>query len=104
MILRRADSWPKRVALWIIALCILIPGGYGFAEKLRQFILTLQTQEGASFTIIPISNYFLIAAGMACLLVWAIANGMFRGIEEPKFRLLENEEELDRRDGIDWSA
>jgi hypothetical protein len=103
MIVRRRDSWTKRIALAIIALCILVPGAYGFGEKLRQFILVLRTEEGAGFTLVPISNYFLVAAGMTCLLIWAIANGMFRRIEEPKYKLLENEEELDRRDGIDWS-
>lgn len=101
--IQRSDSAAKRIALWFLALGILIPGGYGFTEKMIQFIRTLNTEEGAGFTIFPISNYFLIAAGMACLLVWAVAHGMFRDIEEPKYKMLEQEAELDRRDGFEWN-
>lgn len=101
--IRRVDSRGKRIALWCMAFGILIPGAYGFIEKLIQFIRTLNTDEGAGFTIVPISNYLLIAAGMACLLVWAVAHGMFRDIEEPKYKMLEREAELDRAEGYQWN-
>jgi len=101
--IRRPDSRRKRIALWLIAVGVLVPGAYGFVEKLIEFIRSLNADEDAGFTIIPISNYFLIAAGMACMLGWAIANGMFRNIEEPKYTMLEREAELDRREGLEWS-
>ncbi len=91
----RIESRGKRITILVMAIGILIPGGYGFIEKLIQFVRTLNTETGAGFTIIPISNYFLIAAGMACMLAWAIANGMFHDIEKPKYTMLESEAELD---------
>lgn len=100
--IRQGETRAKRIALWCMALGILIPGGYGFTEKLIQFVRTLHTEEGAGFTIIPISNYFLIAAGMACLLGWAVIHGMFRDVEGPKYKMLEREAELDRLDGHVW--
>jgi len=101
--IRQPESRKKRITLWVIAVVVLVPGAYGFVEKLLEFIRTLNAGEDAGFTIIPISNYFLIAAGMGCMLAWAIANGMFRDIEEPKYTMLEREAELDRREGLEWS-
>lgn len=100
---RLGESRSKRITLMAMAIVILVPGAYGFGEKLVQFIRTLNTEHGAGFTLIPISNYFFVAAGMACMLIWAIAHGMFRDIEAPKYDMLEREEELDRREGIRWS-
>lgn len=100
---RTPESRGKRIALWCIALAVLLPGAYGFIDKLVQFIRTLKTVQGAEFTLVPISNYFLIAGGMTCLFIWAIANGMFRNIEGPKHDMLEREAELDRREGHAWS-
>ncbi|MCB9853144.1 MAG: hypothetical protein H6819_08610 [Phycisphaerales bacterium] len=102
-IIRRVESRAKRITLWVMGLLIIVPGAYGFAEKMRQFILTLNTEEGAGFTIIPIANYFLIAGGMACLFGWAMCNGMFGNVEEPKYTMLDHERELDEQDGVDWS-
>ena len=94
--IRTNESRGKRIALLIIAAVILIPGAYGFTEKLIQFFRTLGTDRGADFTLVPISNYLFVAAGMACMLVWAILHGMFRDIEAPKFDMLEQEEALER--------
>jgi hypothetical protein len=41
-------------------------------------------------------NYLAVAAGFICLTVWAAHRGMFKDIEAPKYRLLENEDELDQ--------
>jgi hypothetical protein len=93
--MQRIESRGKRITILVMAVGILIPGAYGFIEKLIQFVRTLNTDSGAGFTIIPISNYFLIAAGMACMLAWAIANGMFHDIEKPKYTMLDQEAELE---------
>lgn len=97
--IRTKDSRSKRISLIIIACLILIPGAYGFIEKIIQFFRTLGLERGADFTLIPITNYFFVAAGMACLLLWAIIQGMFRDIEAPKFDMLEREAQLDRLEG-----
>ncbi len=87
----------KRIALWAMAFAILIPGAYGFLSKLYEFIHEAATGDEVGFTIFPLANYFLVTVGMACLFIWAVAHGMFRNIEDPKYTMLEREEELDRR-------
>lgn len=99
----RTESRGKRIVIVCIALMILLPASYGFVEKLALFILAIRKDQVAAFTIIPVANYLIVTAGMACLLVWAIAHGMFRDVEKPKYDMLEREETLDRHDRGDWS-
>lgn len=93
------DRRPRRtrqIVFWCISLAIILPGGYGFVAKFIEFIHTLRSDADGGFTIIPIMNYLLIAAGFTCLLVWAVIHGMFRDIEKPKYTMLEREAQLDR--------
>lgn len=101
--IRKPESRTKTVVIAVIAAGIILPGGYGFIEKFVQFVRTLNTEEGGGFTIIPIMNYLLVAAGFTCLLVWAVAHGMFRDVEKPKYTMLDREAALDRREGRAWS-
>ena len=90
----------KTIAFWLIAVGIIVPGGYGFIAAFIQFVRTLRTVEGGGFTIIPIVNYLMVTAGFVCLLIWAVAHGMFRDIERPKYTMLEREAQLDRDEGM----
>ena len=103
--LMEARSRTSTIALWTVAALVLVPAWYGFIEKFIQFVRipAVETDEGGGFIIIPIVNYLMVTAGMTCLLVWAVANGMFRDIERPKYTLLERDVLLDRRDGQDKS-
>lgn len=91
-------SRAKTITLWCISVGIIVPGGYGFIEKFIQFIRTLRTDEGGGFTIVPITNYLIMAAGFTCLLIWATTRGMFRDIEKPKFTMLEREAQLEQHE------
>ncbi len=103
VVTRERMSRGKRITLWVIAVGIIVPAGYGFVDKFVQFVRTLDSEQGGHFTIIPIANYLLVTAGFVCLLIWAVTRGMFRDIEGPKYTMLEREAELDRREGHDWS-
>lgn len=94
----RSGSRLKKWVMVIITVGIILPGGYGFIEKFIQFVRTLRTDDAGGFTIIPICNYLIVTAGMACLLVWATARGMFRDIERPKFTMLEREQQIEAGD------
>lgn len=87
----------------IMAVLILGPAGYGFVEKLILFIQAVRRDLIGGFTIVPVVIYLIVTAGMASLLVWAIKQGMFRNIEQPKYDMLEREAELDRLEGRPWS-
>lgn len=92
------ESRGKRIFLIFFALAILAPAGYGFVEKLMLFILAVKRDMIAGFTIVPVVNYLIVTAGMACLLVWAVINGMFKNVEAPKYQMLEQEEALDEQE------
>jgi hypothetical protein len=79
----------------IFAVVILIPSLYGFANKFREFILLYRGDVDGVFAITPIVNYLLASLGFFCLFWWAVAHGMFRDIERPKYTMLETERKLD---------
>jgi len=93
----------QRITLIVFIVFILVPAGFKFFEKLYAFIEVLQmpNQEGA-FVLVPVLNYFCVFFGMLCLLGWAIANGMFRNVEGPKYTMLETERRLDEQAGVSW--
>ena len=80
----------------IFAVPILIFSGLGFAAKFLEFIRTFQGESEGVFAITPMVNYLLASGGFLCLLAWAIMNGMFHDIEQPKHTMLENDAALDR--------
>lgn len=87
------------ITLVIVTLLIIGPGAYGFLDKLIQFAWTIRNDPYGNFTMVPLSNYMIVAFGMTCMLIWATAHGMFRDVERPKFTMLEQEEEIERASG-----
>jgi hypothetical protein len=93
--------------LLIFTLLFILPAGVGFSYKLYEFINVsgLKAEgrfEEGRFALIPLMNYLLMFAGMFCLLLWAIYNGMFKDVESPKYTMLESERRLDEADGVIW--
>ena len=78
-----------------MAVLILVPSMLGFVAKFIEFTRTFQGAPDGAFAITPMLNYLLASAGFFCMLVWAIANGMFHDIEKPKYTMLDNEKKLD---------
>jgi hypothetical protein len=101
---RREPSTTRRsqiVTTIIFALVILVPSLLGFANKFREFLQIARGEVDGVFAITPIVNYLLASLGFFFLFCWAIAHGMFRDIERPKYTMLENERKLDAQDGED---
>ena len=89
----------NRIRNWVtalLALLILSPSLWGFGSKFLEFVALYRGDSGGAFAIAPIVNYVFASSGFLLLFLWAIANGMFHDIEQPKHQMLENEEELDR--------
>lgn len=90
----RGQQWVGRITL-LLAILILVPSLFGFGSKFMEFVhLSRGNQEGA-FAVAPVVNYLAASLGFLCLFGWAAANGMFRDIERPKYRMLETEAQLD---------
>jgi hypothetical protein len=85
----------------VFAVVILVPSMLGFANKFREFIMIFRGEVDGVFAISPIMNYLLASLGFFFLFCWAIAHGMFRDLERPKYAMLENERRLDEQDDED---
>jgi nitrogen fixation-related uncharacterized protein len=87
----------QSITVLVMAIVILVPSMLGFVMKFIEFVHTFQGDVSGIFAITPISNYLLASLGFFCLFVWALMNGMFHDIEQPKHRMLEIDQQLDRK-------
>src|SRR5262249_25848411 len=85
----------------VFAVVILVPSILGFANKFREFVMIFRGEVDGVFAITPIMNYLLASLGFFFLFCWAIAHGMFRDLERPKYAMLENERRLDGEEDED---
>ena len=84
-------------ALWITMVMGLVLGGVTFAYKIVEFLFTLSAPGAQGFAEVPITVYFFVAGGWLCLLFWCFATGKFDNVEHAKLKMLEQEEEYERR-------
>src|SRR5262245_30480528 len=82
--------------IWLFAIAVLVVGGMGFLYKLTMFAREALGAETASFAVVPIAVYVLVALGFFALFLWALLRGQFRDVEGPKYRLLEMEDAYER--------
>lgn len=85
-----------RIFMLLMAAAVLVPSLFGFGTKFLEFIALYRGDVEGAFAISPILNYLLASFGFLFLFGWAALGGMFRDIEEPKYKMLENEALLDR--------
>ncbi len=93
-----ASTRKQTLTTIVLALIILVPCLLGFGNKFKEFILLFRGDVDGVFAITPIMNYLLASLGFFCLFLWAILQGMFRDLEQPKKTMLENERMLDDED------
>lgn len=87
-------SW--RLFAEIVVLIAVIVGGGTFVYKLIEFARTAGSEEMPGFAVVSVVPYFAATIGFLLLAVWAFLRGHFKDIEEPKYRMIEQEEKYDR--------
>lgn len=85
------------IATAVLAVLILVPSGVGFINKLFEFYGVIKGDVTGAFAFTPVVNYLLASMGFLCLMLWAIGQGMFHDIEQPKRTMLETERMLDEQ-------
>lgn len=85
----------RRTLVNLMAIVILGGSCYGFGSKFIELVAVYRGDAEGAFAIAPIVNYLLASAGFLMLFLWATLNGMFADIEQPKYAMLRNEEQLD---------
>jgi hypothetical protein len=88
---------PERILLWVGMIGGVGAAGVAFVYKIAEFIFTLNESAVQGFADVPVTIYFVVAAGWLCLLVWCFVSGKFTNVEQPKFEMLEMEEAYERR-------
>jgi cbb3-type cytochrome oxidase maturation protein len=86
--------------LWIFGPLVILVAGTAFIFKLIEFVHTATTTgpDAMGSFLMPVLTYLLVAAGYLLLFLWAYASGQFRDVEGPKYRMLEMQDEIDRRE------
>jgi hypothetical protein len=88
---------PERILLWAAMVIGIFAAGAAFIYKIAEFIFTLNESSVQGFADVPVTIYFVVAAGWLSLLVWCFVSGQFKNVEEPKYEMLRLEEEYERR-------
>lgn len=86
-----------RITLWTAMIAGLLMAGVAFSYKVAEFIFTLNSDEVKGFADVPVTVYFIVAAGWVCLLVWCFLTGKFTDMERAKYDMLDAEAEYERR-------
>ncbi len=103
-------SRATRRFLWIFSIFMVLTAGSAFLIKLVEFLYQFSgaaahegqsasaagVQPGFIFAIAPLLTYLIVAAGFACLFLWAYFSGQFRNVEGPKYRMLQMQHEIDQ--------
>jgi cbb3-type cytochrome oxidase maturation protein len=87
----------RRSWIWLFAILVLVLAGMGFIYKFTMFAKEALGAEAASFAVVPLAVYILVAMGFFSLFLWALSRGQFRDVEAPKRRMLEMEADYDRK-------
>lgn len=84
----------RKIVQWVVV-AFVITAGITFAQKLFQFIATASRGEMPGFAALTIIPYLIVMFGFFLLVVGAFLKGHFNDLEAPKYKMLENERELD---------
>jgi nitrogen fixation-related uncharacterized protein len=96
VIKRDKESRLKSLILLVFSTFILGGALLGFGQKIAEFLRVWYENPEAKFALIPVSIYFATVIGFVCLFVWGTMHGMLSDIEGPKYRMLEEELELQK--------
>ena len=91
----KATKWWLTV-LWV---AIVVVAALAFIYKMTEFAFTWidpATDRFGGFGFIAVGSYLLGMIPILFLMLWAILRGHFRDIEQPKYRMLELQEEIER--------
>ena len=91
------DGRRAKILLWVSMIFGILVAGVAFAYKMAEFIFTLNSNSVQGFADVPVTIYFIVAAGWLALLAWCFVTGKFEDIESSKWDMLRQETEYERR-------
>jgi hypothetical protein len=91
----RTKTW-WLTPLWVT---IVVVAALAFIFKMTEFAFTWAdpaTDRFGGFAFIAVGSYLLGMLPILMVMLWAVLRGHFRDIEQPKYRMLELQEEIER--------
>jgi len=92
---RSAEDRRRTIVQVAFATAVLVIAGLGFVYKMSEFASTIIKDEVEGFGAVAIGVYLTGVLPLLFLTLWAILSGRFRDIEQPKFRMLEMDREIE---------
>ncbi len=93
---RTTYNWP---VIFFTALVIAV-GGAGMTYKMSEFAMTIVKDDIAGFGAVALSVYAAGTLPLLFLSLWGFGRGHFRNMEQPKYRMLELDTQIERRGNI----
>jgi hypothetical protein len=75
---------------------VMAVAGTAFVWKMADFVMTIGGDEVQGFGVAAVATYLIGMLPIVFLTLWAVLTGRFRNIEEPKYRMLEMDREVER--------
>ncbi len=94
--LARKQSLTRKIVTIGFAVAVLVIAGLGFAYKMTEFAMTIVNDDIAGFGAAAVGVYLIGMLPIVFLTLWAVMTGKFRDVEQPKFRMLELDREIER--------
>ena len=96
------DSAAKQRFIWIFGSLMVLTAGTAFLFKLYEFfhVATTSGSQALGSFLIPVLTYLIVAAGFFSMFMWAYTSGQFRDLEAPKYRMLEQQDQIDQLDEL----
>jgi nitrogen fixation-related uncharacterized protein len=88
----------RRMVIFGLTIGVMLIAGTAFVHKMVDFALTMSGREVEGFGAVAVTTYLVGMVPIVCLLLWATLTGKFADIEAPKYRMLELDREIDRRE------
>ncbi len=91
----------KKTGRWLtgLSVAVVVVAALAFIFKMTEFAFTWvdpATDRFGGFAFIAVGAYLLGMFPILFLMLWAVLRGHFKDIEQPKYRMLELQEEIER--------
>jgi hypothetical protein len=98
---KKGKEWGKDETIIIFGAFVLAAGAFGFGYKFLDFAKALFSTDFVSFAVMPMFVYIIVTTGFFFLFLWSVLKGDLRNIEQPKYRMLELEEQYEMMEKFD---
>lgn len=86
----------RALVVFAFAIAVMAIAGLGFVYKMTEFVVTISQDDVAGFGVAAVATYLIGMLPLVFLTLWGVLSGKFRDIEQPKFRVLELDREIER--------